>query len=273
MHHLDLALQEWMEEQHEAERGAHLGNNVVYAIKALSPSTYEQHTDARALLADWNALRQVTHWPPLNLPLVLLLALDQFDRGALDVGLAFIVSFLGLLRVSETAALRVRDVIFPGEARFWGESFVLLILQHTKTGDDKSAELQQRWVWDALRRWVAHRRAQGGEDARLFPPAAMLRAALQAALRRLGLGGAGFVMHSFRAGGALYLLNLGYHIDEVLRRGRWRRPESARPYLQRLRALSAYASIPQRALQAGASLAQAPSLLLAEAVRGLALLQ
>ena len=121
--------------------------------------------------------------------------------------------------------------------------------------------------------WVAHRRAQGGEEAQVFPSATALRAALQASLRRLGLAGAGFVMHSFRAGGALYLLNLGFHLDEVLRRGRWRRPESARPYLQRLRALSAYTAIPQRTLQAGASLAMAPSLVLAEAFRGFALLQ
>ena len=112
-----------------------------------------------------------------------------------------------------------------------------------------------------------------GDAARLFPSAVVLRAALAESLRALGLESVGFVFHSFRAGGALYLLNHGEDLREVLRRGRWRWPESARPYVQRLRALSAYTDIPQRTLDAGASLAMAPSLVLAEAFRGFALLQ
>ena len=80
-------------------------------------------------------------------------------------------------------------------------------------------------------------------------------------------------MHSLRAGGALYLISLGTPLDEVLRRGRWRRPESARPYLQRLRALQAYESIPLRVLRRGAVLAGAPSVLISEALRGSLLLE
>ena len=66
-------------------------------------------------------------------------------------------------------------------------------------------------------------------------------------------------MHSFRAGGALYLLTLEVALDEVLRRGRWRRPESARPYLQRLLALNSYGAIPPRLLARGARFAGAPA--------------
>ena len=54
------------------------------------------------------------------------------------------LAFLGLLRVSELAALGACDVIFPEDPRVWGEVHTLLILEHTKTGDDKSAEVQQR---------------------------------------------------------------------------------------------------------------------------------
>ena len=90
--------------------------------------------------------------------------------------------------------------------------------------------------------------------------------------RRLGVTHVGFVMHSLRAGGALYLLNLGVGEGEVLRRGRWRRPESARPYIQRLRALSAYSNVPAALLRRGALLAGAPSLVVAEALRGVHLL-
>ena len=79
----------------------------------------------------------------------------------------------------------------------------------------------------------------------------------------IGIVAAGFVFHSFRAGGALRLLNADTPLPEVLRRGRWRRPESARPYLQRLRALCAAAAIPAPVLARGALWAVEPSALLA----------
>ena len=152
--------------------------------------------------------------------------------------------------------------MFPEDARFWGVSFVVLALEHTKSGGEFSAEVRAAWLWPLLRRWVQQRAPQG-RKARLFPCARHLRAALARALVALGLGNAGFVFHSFRAGGALYLLNMGAPLDEVLRRGRWRRPESARPYLQRLRALAAGRAIPDALLARGALLAADPWRLLA----------
>jgi integrase len=167
-----------------------------------------------------------------------------------------------MLRVSELASLTVSDVIFRDDPRFWGLQYALVILQHTKTGDDKSAELRQAWFWPMLRSWVEHCRAEGGNSARLFPSAARFRAELATSLDHLGVGECGFVMHSFRAGGALYLLNLEVYVEEVLRRGRCRRPESARPYLQRLRALASYSMIPAGLLERGSRFAAAPSLFL-----------
>ena len=83
---LDLALQEWMDLRHEQGRGAHVGKCMLYAIKALSPSIFASLVDARALLHVWNALHRTVHWPPLSLPLVLLLATDQFAMGMLGSG-------------------------------------------------------------------------------------------------------------------------------------------------------------------------------------------
>ena len=48
----EAALVDWMEEQHEAEVGPHVGNCVFGAIKMLSKRTYESMVDARALLSD-----------------------------------------------------------------------------------------------------------------------------------------------------------------------------------------------------------------------------
>ena len=102
-----------------------------------------------------------------------------------------------------------------------------------------------------LRAWV-HTKAPSGAGARLFPSASDLRAALHASLQALVLAQVGLAFQSLRAGGALYLLNCEVELIEVLRRGRWRRPESARPYLQRLRALAAGRAIPPALLARGA---------------------
>ena len=97
----------------------------------------------------------------------------------------------------------------------------------------------------------------------MFPSPGVLRAALAASVAHFRLEACGFVMHSCRAGGALYLINLEVPIDEVLRRGRWRRPESARPYVQRLRALGAYSHIGPDILAVGAQIAAATSIFFA----------
>ena len=228
----------------------------------MSPRSFAELIDARALLQDWNAVGQADHWPPLPYPLLFLVAAELLACGQIGEALALLLAFAGLLRISEVAGLRVQDVVFPEDARFRGVSFVVLALEHTKTGDDLSAEVRAAWLWPLLRRWVQQRAPQG-RNARLFPGAPHLRAALARALVALGLGNVGFVFHSLRAGGALYLLNMGAPLDEVLRRGRWRRPESARPYLQRLRALAAGRAIPDALLARGALLAADPWRLLA----------
>ena len=204
---------------HELDHGPYLGNNVMGAIKMLSDRIYAGLIDAKAVLRDWNGLNSAAHRPPLSYPLVMFFAPDQFARGRADVGLAFLVGFLGLLRVSELSALCVDNVVFPGDPRIWGSDYVLLVLRHTMTGDDKTAELRSAWLFPFLRRWVARQRANGGEAAVLFSDAQALRAGLRLSLGFLGLARCGFVMHSFRSGAALHLLSLRTPLEEVLRRG------------------------------------------------------
>jgi len=258
---LERALIEWMEELHEEGVGPHVGNCVMGAVKLMSQRTHNELVDARALLLDWNGLGRAQHWPPMPYPVLFLIAESQLAQGQLGTALAFLLAFTGLLRISEVAGLRVQDVVFPEDPRFWGVAFVVLALAHTKTGDDLSAEIRAAWVWPLLRTWVRTRSA-GGPRARLFVSPTELRAALSRSLVQLGLQHVGFVFHSFRAGGALYLLNQGTPLGETLRRGRWRRPESARPYLQRLRALAAGRAIPAALLQRGAIIAAEPRRLL-----------
>ena len=251
---LEAALVDWMEERHELGCGAYAGNCVVYAIKLLSKRIFDELVEARALLRDWNTVARTQHWPPLPFPLVFLLAEDQVNRGRRDVALSFLLAFGGLLRISEVVGMRVQDVVFPEDARFYGITYVILALEHTKTGDDLSSEIRAEWIWPLLRAWVRVR-ATGGPQARLFPSAPELRAHLHQSLVTLGVAHVGFVFHSLRAGGAFHLLNRGISLEETLRLGRWRRPESARPYLQKLRALAAGNALPPILMQRGACLA------------------
>ena len=165
---LEAALVEWMEELHDAGVGPHVGNCALGAVKLMSPRSFAELIDARALLQDWNAVGQANHWPPLPYPLLFLVAAELLACGQIGEALALLLAFAGLLRISEVAGLRVQDVVFPKDARFWGVSFVVLALEHTKTGDDLSAEVRAAWLWPLLRRWVQQRAPQG-RNARLFP--------------------------------------------------------------------------------------------------------
>ena len=254
---LEAALVEWLEAKHEEGVGPYVGNCVFGAIRMLSRRTFNELVEGRALLADWNGMRTALHWPPLPFPLVLVLAEEQFLRGQPEVALAFLLAFAGLLRISEVAGLRGQDVVFPEDPRLFGISFVVLALEHTKTGDDLSSEVRAQWVWPLLRSWVRVRLPRG-TGTRLFPSAAKLRSHLAQSLAALGISHVGFVFHSLRAGGALHLLNCQTPLEEVLRRGRWRKPESARPYLQRLRALAAGNALPYNLMQRGSRLASDP---------------
>ena len=143
-------------------------------------------------MSDWNSSAHSEHWPPCLYPLLFVFAEDQLARGQSGVVLAFLLAFTGLLRISELARLLVQDVVLPEDARLWGVQYVVLALEHTKTGDDLSAEVRAAWVCPLLRRWLRVK-APRGRGALLFPTARELRAALAASLAALGLRAAGFV--------------------------------------------------------------------------------
>ena len=117
---LEFALMDWMEELHEDGVGPHIGNCALGAIRVLSRRIHGELVDARALLSDWNGVGNAVHWPPLPYPLLFLLAEDRLQRGDVGCALAFLLAFTALLRISEVAGLRVCDVVFPEDPRFWG---------------------------------------------------------------------------------------------------------------------------------------------------------
>ena len=263
----DALLSAYFEHCYEEFRHPCVGAYVLGGFRLLSARTHGQLFEARLLHVDWLCSHKVQHWAPLSFPLALGVACYQFECGNVDMGMSILIAFGALLRIGELTRLRVDDVVFPGDVRLYGVRCIVLVLQHTKTGDDASAELHFDWLFPFVAAWVAQRRVKVGGRGRLAPSAYELRGALADSLAALGAPPQ-FVMHSLRAGGALDLLvRFQSPLDAVLRRGRWRRPESARPYLQRLRALATADGFPPHLASWLLALARSPALVLAVRLR------
>jgi hypothetical protein len=72
----------------------------------------------------------------------------------------------------------------------------------------------------------------------------------------LGLDRLGFVMHSFRHGGATHDILAGDSVEDVMRHGRWASTKSARHYIQSGRARSLSNDVPARVHRLGLYLAE-----------------
>ena len=96
-----------MEELHDASVGPYVGNCALGAVKLMSPRSFAELIDARALLQDWNAVGQANHSPPLPYPVLFFVAAELLARGQVGEALALLLAFTGLLCISEVAGLRV----------------------------------------------------------------------------------------------------------------------------------------------------------------------
>lgn len=254
-------------------RRRQLAVNTVYGL-------YYKHPDIRGqglrlseqLLRGWARDRPSVSHPPLTWPLTTLLAVTMAMNGYADGALASLVSFDGLLRISEMTALRIRDVSAPSDPRRGrvsrptdsGDSsssgHVLLRLAVTKTGSNKWVELTDPAVEALL---LQHIQGRPGDDRvfRLLPPAhtstsssASYRHAFRLVCRGLGLEDLHFTPHSLRHGGATHALqHLHQSVETVMLRGRWQSMASCRTYIQAGRAQLLQLSVPSSIL----SLAQA----------------
>jgi integrase len=230
--------------------------NTLYGVYALWPHVRHQLTSSEQLVAGWGRLRPSLSHPPLTWPLVTLIAVTMCLNGYTDGGLATLVAFDALLRVSEMASLRVCDVSAPTDPRRGRTTMpvtsatpsaatsrrVLLRLAVTKTGSNQWVELTHPAVERLLLLHVQGR-PQRSRVFQLSLPShrstatGAYRHALHVVCRGLGLEGHHFTPHSLRHGGATHALqHLGQSVETVMLRGRWRSNSSCRTYLQAGRA-------------------------------------
>ena len=204
----------------------------------------------RACLKAWNKLVPPTPYAPMPKDLVDALAPVCALAGDVAVGLAILLSFDCLLRISEVAGLRVGDIVDHRQQADAVGRGVAVYLRVTKTGRRQAVQIEDPHLAALLVAWQAAvaRRSPLGP---LFPPVATLRLTFNRALDALGddtweTRGLRFVWHSLRHGGAsrVYLRGGAVVLPDLLVRGRWAVESSGRHYIQSGRQLLLSMSLP-----------------------------
>ena len=204
----------------------------------------------RACLKGWNKLVPPTPYAPMPKDLVDALALVCALAGDVAVGLAILLSFDCLLRISEVAGLRVGDIVDHRQQADVVGRGVAVYLRVTKTGRRQAVQIEDPHVAALLVAWQAAV-ARHSPLGPLFPTVATLRSTFNRALDALGddtweTRGLRFVWHSLRHGGAsrAYLRGGAVVLPDLLVRGRWAVESSGRHYIQSGRQLLLSMSLP-----------------------------
>ena len=234
----------------EEGRGRSTAASLLYGLKHFLPGCRRKLHFMTLALRGWERLQPSISYPPLTWELCCAMAIRATKAGYDQHGVAMLLQFDCLLRLSELVALRRRDVIFAGDPRFPRDfRGCLLCLRNSKTGRDQSVAVESPDVIQLLRRLCS---ALPRADSLLFPfRADAYRRIFKRVAASLGLSPR-YVPHSCRHGGAtrLYLRN-PLAIEYIKLRGRWKSLESAKRYIQQGQVLLTTVDVPAAVAQLG----------------------
>ena len=224
-------------------------NMALYGIEFFMPEARPLKLP-RACMRGWDKLVPPTPYAPMPLDLVHAVAVTCALAGAVAVGIAILLSFDCLLRISEVAALRVGDIVdHRAQADPVGRG-VAVYLRSTKTGRRQAVMIEDPALASLLVEWQSAV-ARADPAGPLFPSVAVLRDTPGRALRALDDGswetrGLRFVWHSLRHGGAsrAFLRGGAVVLPDLLVRGRWAVEASGRHYIQSGRQLLLSLALP-----------------------------
>jgi integrase len=222
--------------------GKQLARDVLNGIQMYLPRAKGKMPTAARMVNRWSAQHLPESYPPLTWELAVVIGIQLVRNGFKSHGLAVLLMFDCLLRIGEMSNLTRKDVAFPGDARMGVEyKRVTLALNRTKTGRFQSVEVRDHSV---IRLLAEHIRGLKPHDL-LFPGGPTnFRRRFKSVCTELGLSPT-YVPHSLRHGGATRLHLLGWPIEDILMRGRWKSHKSARTYIQSSKAMLMAQRVPE----------------------------
>ena len=234
-HDFDGLLVEYLQYIYEQGFGKSEGVNALYGILNRAPWLKEHLPMAKRALKGWTKRQPSVAWPPVTWPVCVAIGVKMATNGQHSAGVACVLAFDCLLRISELLALRARDIVMAGDPRV-GMRFegMWLRLAKTKTGPNKSVRVRSPVVRQLV---LLLARGKRGADL-LFPYAVgTFRRHFKRACADLRVS-SDVVVHSLRHGGATHLYTEEkMAVGDIAEHGRWASVESARHYLQACRAV------------------------------------
>ncbi len=209
--------------------------NALNAVQHFHPRSKSLLPESHLLVRGWARMVPKLSRPPLTFELAVVIAVSMLKAGFYRPAVATILAFECYLRVGELCAIRVRDVALIS-GRHFGQSYIgsAIGLVNTKTGPNQFVTIRTSFVDSLIEQLVTDLTYQCDDrDQLLFDFSSdTYRKHMQSACSSLGLSQYNFSPHSLRHGGATYSFMSNVPIEDILLRGRWRQPLSARTYIQ-----------------------------------------
>ena len=240
---LDYSMAIFIASLHDGGQSRARASAAVYGVLFYRPEARGHLLIATRVLTGWSRLQPSVSHPPLTWPLTVLIATTMARRSHIDAAMATLVAFDCFLRISEYVAFVIEDLALPSDLRLGSRIpgyRATLRIRTAKTGTNQSVQIYNHKITLLLARFVHRRRTL--HRAQLESPLFRLhseeayRRVFNDAIRCLGIASVHFVPHSLRHGGATHAINMGYDLNTIMQRGRWRSTSSADLYLQQANA-------------------------------------
>lgn len=217
---IDNSLKEYLKYLFESGRYRSAAEKAFCAVLFYHPNAKGSLHFSAAMLKGWRNLQPSDTKPPLTWSIVVLLASTMASYGHFDAGLATLVGFDCLLRISEFSNFRVNDVIRRDNRIVGPAQRTVLRIRKAKTGNNQDVSIMNDDVEHLL---MTHlERCGRAPSEKLFAfTGVQYREIVKQCLIILKLDHLGFTPHSLRHGGATHMLRQQHPVSNIIVRGRW----------------------------------------------------
>ena len=119
----DETLADYLQTMYEEKegKGKQLAKETLYGIYMYMPRATDKLFISQRIVTRWCKGRPATSYPPLTWELAVVIAVQMVRNGYYRYGIATLLGFDCLLRISEFMGLCARDISVPGDARMGSE--------------------------------------------------------------------------------------------------------------------------------------------------------